>query len=87
MTTNANPATSKPFLVGEVVSNSMDKSVVVRVTRRIKHPMGKYITRHSKIMVHDPENRAQIGETVRIEQCRPISKRKTWQLAEQSDSK
>ena len=66
---------------GKVVSNKMDKSIVVLVERRVKHPMyGKYITRSSKIHAHDAENACQIGDTVTIREVRPISKNKSWSL-------
>lgn len=69
--------------VGVVVSNKMDKTIVVAIERMIKHPMyGKYITRTSNMMAHDEENSANEGDTVRIAETRPISKHKRWRLAE-----
>lgn len=69
--------------VGIVVSDKMDKTVVVAIDRLIKHPMyGKYITRTSKMLAHDEDNSAGEGDTVRIAATRPISKRKRWRLAE-----
>ncbi len=72
---------NKSTLVGEVVSNKMDKSIVVLIQRRVKHPVyGKYIQRTTKLCVHDEENACQMGDMVRIEQTRPLSKRKSWRL-------
>lgn len=66
---------------GTVVSNKMEKSITVLVERRIKHPLyGKYIKRSRKIHAHDPENQAQEGDMVTIEETRPISKTKAWKL-------
>jgi len=70
-------------VVGRVVSNKMDKTVTVRLERLVKHPLyGKYIRRSSKVHAHDPENSCNEGDTVRIEQTRPISKTKAWQVIE-----
>ena len=69
--------------VGVVQSDKMDKTVTVSVRRRMKHPMyGKYLERSSKFMVHDEENEANEGDTVRIMETRPISKNKRWRLVE-----
>jgi len=68
-------------LTGTVVSNKMDKSITVLVERRIKHPIyGKYIKRSKKIMAHDEENQCHQGDTVTIQESKPISKNKTWTL-------
>ncbi|MGK9451550.1 30S ribosomal protein S17 [Acidithiobacillus caldus] len=68
-------------LVGKVVSNRMDKTIVVTVERRVQHPLyKKYIRRSKKFHAHDAENTCRIGDTVRIEECRPLSKTKTWRL-------
>lgn len=68
-------------LTGEVVSNKMDKTVVVKVTRRFKHPtFGKFISRWKKYMAHDEQNQCQIGDQVVIEESRPLSRRKRWQV-------
>jgi len=65
--------------VGKVVSNSMDKSVVVSVDRLVKHPLyKKYIRRTTKFMAHDPENECSVGDLIRFEESKPISKRKRW---------
>ena len=62
-----------------MVSDSGDKTVVVRVERRFRHPMyEKYIRRSKKYAAHDPDNRAKVGDMVRIRECRPISKTKRW---------
>jgi len=68
-------------LVGKVVSNRMDKTIVVTVERRVQHLLyKKYIRRSKKFHAHDAENTCRIGDTVRIEECRPLSKTKTWRL-------
>lgn len=70
-------------LKGKVVSNKCDKTVVVQVNRRVMHPVyKKFITRFGKFMAHDPENKCKEGDVVRIEECRPISKQKCWQVVE-----
>ncbi|TBW55936.1 30S ribosomal protein S17 [Marinobacter halodurans] len=70
-------------LSGKVVSNKMDKSIVVLVERQVKHPLyGKYIKRSTKIHAHDESNQCNIGDTVRIEETRPISKTKSWSLVD-----
>ncbi|RUM36625.1 MAG: 30S ribosomal protein S17 [Desulfobulbus sp.] len=64
---------------GSVVSNGMDKSVVVLVERKVRHKLyGKYIRRRVKYMAHDPANECNVGDTVLIEECRPLSKNKRW---------
>ena len=66
---------------GLVVSNTADKTIAVRVDRRVRHPLyGKIIGRSSKFQVHDENNEAQIGDTVSIQECRPVSKTKSWKL-------
>lgn len=68
-------------LTGVVASDKMDKSITVKVERRVKHPIyGKFITRSTKLHVHDEKNECGIGDTVVIEQCRPLSKTKAWRL-------
>lgn len=68
-------------LTGEVISDKMDKSIVVKVERREKHPLyKKYIRRSSKLHAHDENNECKIGDTITIEQCRPVSKLKSWRL-------
>ena len=69
----------KRVLQGVVVSDACDKTVIVRVERRVMHPVyKKFITRSKKYAAHDEENRFKAGDTVRIEESRPISKRKRW---------
>jgi small subunit ribosomal protein S17 len=68
-------------LQGRVVSDKMDKTVTVLVERRVKHPLyGKFIRRSTKVHAHDEANECGIGDTVMVEQCRPLSKSKTWKL-------
>lgn len=68
-------------LCGKVVSNKMDQTIVVKVERRVIHKrVGKYIKLSSKLHAHDPENRCQIGDTVVIKECRPMSKSKRFVL-------
>lgn len=73
-------------LTARVVSDKMDKSAVVLVERRVRHPLyGKYIRRSSKLHIHDEKNECKQGDTVTIRQCRPMSKTKTWMLLEVVD--
>lgn len=73
----------KPTRIGIVVSDKMDKTVVVRVERKYKHPLyGKYIRKHKKFHVHDEKNEANIGDKVKIEEFQPVSKTKRWKLIE-----
>ena len=66
---------------GTVVSSKMDKSIVVLVERRVKHPVyGKFITRSSKLHAHDANNECREGDKVTVKEVRPISKTKTWAL-------
>jgi small subunit ribosomal protein S17 len=68
-------------LIGQVVSDAMDKSITVSVERRVKHPVyGKYMRRSTKVHAHDETNECHVGDTVMVEQCRPLSKTKTWRL-------
>ncbi len=69
--------------VGLVISNKMTKSIVVSVERKVKHPKyGKFVKKTSKFMAHDEKNECSIGDTVRIEETRPLSKDKCWRLVE-----
>src|SRR5690606_5792556 len=69
--------------IGKVVSNKMQKSITVAVDRKVKHPIyGKFVSRTTKFMAHDEENAAGIGDTVRIMETRPLSKKKPWRLVE-----
>ncbi len=68
-------------LTGKVVSDKMDKSIVVRIERRVKHPVyGKYVSKSSKLKAHDEKNECKIGDTVTIAESRPLSKTKSWAL-------
>ena len=72
--------TARP-LPGRVVSDKMEKSVVVLIERRVKHPVyGKYISKSSKLKAHDENNECKIGDLVTIAESRPISKTKSWTL-------
>ncbi|GAP43256.1 30S ribosomal protein S17 [bioreactor metagenome] len=69
--------------IGVVVSNKMQKSIVVQVERREKHPKyGKFVKKSSKFAAHDENNDCNIGDTVRIAETRPLSKNKCWRLVE-----
>lgn len=69
--------------IGVIVSNKMDKSIVVQVTRREKHPIyGKFVMKSTKFIAHDEKNECNIGDTVRIMETRPLSKNKCWRLVE-----
>jgi small subunit ribosomal protein S17 len=70
-------------IVGRVVSDKMNKGVVITVERLIKHPVyGKYIRRTSKYVAHDEDNACKVGDLVAIAECRPISKTKSWRVVE-----
>ncbi|MBR1834656.1 MAG: 30S ribosomal protein S17 [Bacteroidales bacterium] len=69
--------------VGVVVSNKMDKTIVIKVERKVKHPLyGKFVKKSTKFMAHDEKNECNIGDTVRIMETRPLSKNKCWRLVE-----
>ncbi len=69
--------------VGVVVSNSMEKSIVITVKQKVKHPIyGKFVNKTSKFMAHDEENTCNVGDTVKISETRPLSKSKRWRLIE-----
>ena len=69
--------------VGEVVSDKMHKTIVVRVERRFRHPrFKKVVTAYSKFYAHDEKNEAKVGDRVRIQETRPLSKTKCWRLVE-----
>jgi small subunit ribosomal protein S17 len=69
--------------IGVVVSNKMDKSIVILVERKVKHPKyGKFVKKSTKFMAHDEKNEANMGDTVRIMETRPLSKNKCWRLVE-----
>jgi len=69
--------------IGVVVSNKMDKSIVIKVERKVKHPLyGKFVKKSTKFMAHDENNECNIGDIVRIMETRPLSKNKCWRLVE-----
>jgi small subunit ribosomal protein S17 len=69
--------------VGVVVSDKMDKTIVVKLSTRVKHPLySKYINKTTKIKAHDEKNECGIGDTVRVMETRPLSKDKNWRLVE-----
>jgi small subunit ribosomal protein S17 len=77
----------KRVLTGTVVSDKTDKTVVVLVERRVKHPLyGKIIKRSKKYHAHDEGNIFKEGQTVRIEECKPMSKLKTWTVVDALDT-
>lgn len=70
-------------ITGTVISNKMDKTIVVQVMRMVKHPVyGKYQRHYSKMYVHDADNQTREGDVVRIKQTKPLSKLKSWTLVE-----
>lgn len=80
MSTNESVART---LTGTVISDKMDKGIVVKIERKIKHPKyGKYIKRSTKVHAHDETNTSKIGDLVTIKECRPLSKTKSWTLVE-----
>ena len=69
--------------IGVVASNKMEKSIVVAIERKVKHPLyGKFMSQTSKFVAHDEKNTCNEGDTVRIMETRPLSKRKNWRLVE-----
>ena len=69
--------------IGLVMSNKMDKSIVISVERKVKHPMyGKFVKTTTKFMAHDEKNDCNIGDTVKIMETKPMSKNKCWRLVE-----
>lgn len=83
-TEQANVESAQPrqrLLIGRVVSDKMDKTIVVLIERRTQHPLyGKFIRRSTKLKVHDPDNTGHMGDVVEIGEARPISRRKAWAL-------
>ncbi len=68
-------------LQGRVVSDKMDKTITVLIERRVKHPLyGKFVRRSTKVHAHDENNECKMGDVVLVEQCRPLSKTKTWKF-------
>jgi small subunit ribosomal protein S17 len=73
---------TKRQVVGSIISNKMEKTVVVQVERLVKHPLyKKYIRRRNKFLAHDKENECQIGDRVMITESRPLSKTKRWRVS------
>ena len=73
--------TNPRILTGIVTSDKADKTITVKVERKVKHPLyGKVVKRATKVHAHDEENVASIGDIVSVKECRPISKKKTWIL-------
>lgn len=69
--------------IGVVASNKMDKTITVKVERKVKHPIyGKFVKKTTKFMAHDEKNECSIGDTVKIMEIRPLSKNKCWRLVE-----
>ena len=67
--------------IASVVSDKMDKSAVVLIERKVKHPIyGKFVKKSTKLHIHDENNECGVGDTVQISECRPISKTKSWKL-------
>lgn len=82
MDTNVQKA-NKQTLQGIVVSDKMEKTIVVEITMRMLHPLyKKYVTRSKRIKAHDENNEAHVGDTVRVIEARPISRDKCWRLVE-----
>ena len=83
MSPTTTPRGTRKIRVGVVVSDKMQKTVVVKIDRRVPHPMyGKMVTRTKKVKAHDEENSAKMGDTVRIMETRPLSKDKRWRVVE-----
>ena len=77
----ADAAATKRTVQGVVTSNAGDKSATIMIERKIKHPIyGKYIKRSTKLHVHDETNECNKGDTILVEECRPMSKTKSWKL-------
>ena len=81
MTKKEEKLSKKSTVVGRVVSTSMDKTIVVEIERRIRHPLyKKFISKTTKLIAHDEDNSSKVGDVVSLVQSRPISKRKSWSL-------
>jgi len=81
MTKKEERLSKKSTVVGRVVSTSMDKTIVVEIERRIKHPLyKKFISKTTKLIAHDEDNSSKVGDVVSLVQSRRISKRKSWSL-------
>lgn len=81
--TQASERNRRKVRVGIVVSNAMNKSIVIRIDRKIKHPRySRPVMRSAKLYAHDEKNEANIGDTVKVMETRPLSKMKRWRLLE-----
>jgi len=77
----------KRVMQGTVISDNADKTIIVRIDRRVMHPLYKKVIRRSKrYMAHDADNKCKVGDIVRIRECRPISKRKRWVVMPETGS-
>lgn len=75
------PVKAARSVTGKVTSNKGDKTIAVMIERRVKHPLyKKYVRRSTRVLAHDEDNTCQEGDWVLVEECRPISKRKSWRL-------
>ena len=80
-TQNAKPRASRKVMRGVVVSNKMDKTVVVQVNRKVRHPIyEKFVSKRTKLYAHDEKGEANVGDTVELAETRPLSKLKNWRL-------
>lgn len=80
---NVEQSNTQHTVIGTVVSDKMNKTIVVQIERKVKHPLyGKYVRKFSKMYAHDEENTCRSGDIVRIKQSRPLSKTKRWALVE-----
>ena len=83
MTTTTAVRNRRKVRVGKVVSDRMDKTVVVSIERLVSHPMyGRYVRRRAKFKVHDEKNECRVGDTIRFMETRPLSKDKRWRFIE-----
>jgi small subunit ribosomal protein S17 len=81
--TNATARTARKVRLGKVVSDKMQKTVVVAIERRVPHPVyGKMVTLTTRLKAHDEDNSAKVGDVVRITETRPLSKDKRWRVVE-----
>ena len=80
-------STNPRQLTGVVISDKADKTITVKVERKVKHPTySKIMKRSTKVHAHDEENMAKVGDVVTVQECRPYSKSKTWKLLSANDS-
>ena len=83
MTKSAAERSRKKSWIGKVVSDKMDKAIVIAVERRVQHPVyKKYFKKTTRLMVHDQNNEAGVGDIVKVAECRPLSKKKSCRLVE-----